>query len=86
MHHSDIEEPGDVATDTSYTVDERGVRKLLFKKRSTSSTCAVSCTYLALNCVYIIIKTNTCVALSKIYDTNKFVLVQIKDLRNTIGA
>ncbi|RZC42316.1 unc-80 -like protein, partial [Asbolus verrucosus] len=40
MHHSEIEDQGDIATDTSYTIDERGVRKLLFKKRSTSSTCA----------------------------------------------
>lgn len=46
MHHSDTEEPGDVATDASYTMDERGVRKLLFKKRSTSSTCAVSSMFL----------------------------------------
>ena len=41
MHHSELEDQGDVATDTSYTIDEKGVRKLLFKKRSTSSTCAV---------------------------------------------
>ncbi|KAJ8947309.1 hypothetical protein NQ318_004561 [Aromia moschata] len=41
MHHSEMEDPADVATDTqSYTIDDRGVRKLLFKKRSTSSTCA----------------------------------------------
>jgi hypothetical protein len=41
MHHSEIDDQGDVPTDTSYTIDERGVRKLLFKKRSTSSTGAV---------------------------------------------
>ncbi|KAJ8932970.1 hypothetical protein NQ314_014301 [Rhamnusium bicolor] len=42
MHHSEMEDQPDVQTDTqSYTIDDRGVRKLLFKKRSTSSTCAV---------------------------------------------
>lgn len=37
-----MEDQPDVAAEASYTIDEKGVRKLLFKKRSTSSTCAVS--------------------------------------------
>lgn len=41
MHHSEMEEQCDVPPDTSYSMDEKSVRKLLFKKRSTSSTCAV---------------------------------------------
>ncbi|XP_020299995.1 protein unc-80 homolog isoform X4 [Pseudomyrmex gracilis] len=40
IHQSDLEEHGDIGGDTCYTVDDRGTRKFLFKKRSTSSTCA----------------------------------------------
>ncbi|KYB29509.1 Protein unc-80 homolog-like Protein [Tribolium castaneum] len=40
MHYSEMDDQQDIPTDTSYTIDEKGVRKLLFKKRSTSSTCA----------------------------------------------
>ncbi|XP_017782231.1 PREDICTED: LOW QUALITY PROTEIN: protein unc-80 homolog, partial [Nicrophorus vespilloides] len=40
LHHSDIDDVGELSTDPSYPMDDRGVRKLLFKKRSTSSTCA----------------------------------------------
>ncbi|KAG5895326.1 hypothetical protein JTB14_000598 [Gonioctena quinquepunctata] len=41
VHQSEMEDQPDVQTDTqSYTMDDRGVRKSLFKKRSTSSTCA----------------------------------------------
>ncbi|GLV31802.1 uncoordinated 80 [Carabus blaptoides fortunei] len=40
MHQSEMEEQTEVATDPSYVMDDRGNRKLLFKKRSTSSTCA----------------------------------------------
>lgn len=43
MHQSEMEEQTEVATDQSYVMDDRGNRKLLFKKRSTSSTCAVCC-------------------------------------------
>lgn len=43
MHQSEMEEQTEVATDPSYVMDDRGNRKLLFKKRSTSSTCAVCC-------------------------------------------
>ncbi|CAH1139308.1 unnamed protein product [Phyllotreta striolata] len=39
MHHSEIEEPGDAPTDTQSYTEDRGTRKSLFKKRSTSSTC-----------------------------------------------
>ncbi|CAH0559503.1 unnamed protein product [Brassicogethes aeneus] len=42
VHVSDMEEQQEVNPDASFTIDERGVRKLLFKKRSTSSTCALS--------------------------------------------
>ncbi|XP_049820328.1 protein unc-80 homolog isoform X2 [Aethina tumida] len=42
VHLSEMEDQPDVAAEASYTIDEKGVRKLLFKKRSTSSTCAVS--------------------------------------------
>lgn len=41
VHMSDIEDQSDVPVDSSYSIDDKGVRKLLFKKRSTSSTCAV---------------------------------------------
>lgn len=37
-----MDEPSDLGTDACYVVDDRGNRKLLFKKRSTSSTCPVS--------------------------------------------
>ncbi|XP_071635615.1 protein unc-80 homolog isoform X3 [Temnothorax longispinosus] len=40
MHQSDLEEHADIGGDTCFTVDDRGTRKFLFKKRSTSSTCA----------------------------------------------
>ncbi|XP_032667267.1 protein unc-80 homolog isoform X7 [Odontomachus brunneus] len=40
IHQSDLEEHADIGGDTCYTVDDRGTRKFLFKKRSTSSTCA----------------------------------------------
>ncbi|XP_039303974.1 protein unc-80 homolog isoform X12 [Solenopsis invicta] len=40
IHQSDLEEHPDIGGDTCYTVDDRGTRKFLFKKRSTSSTCA----------------------------------------------
>ncbi|XP_072743186.1 protein unc-80 homolog isoform X2 [Anoplolepis gracilipes] len=40
IHQSDLEEHADIGDDTCYTVDDRGTRKFLFKKRSTSSTCA----------------------------------------------
>ncbi|EFN65650.1 Uncharacterized protein KIAA1843 [Camponotus floridanus] len=40
IHQSDLEEHPDIGGDTCYTVDDRGSRKFLFKKRSTSSTCA----------------------------------------------
>ncbi|XP_046830154.1 protein unc-80 homolog isoform X11 [Vespa crabro] len=41
IHQSDLEEHADIGGDTCYTVDDRGTRKFLFKKRSTSSTCAI---------------------------------------------
>ncbi|XP_043521274.1 protein unc-80 homolog isoform X3 [Frieseomelitta varia] len=40
IHQSDLEEHADIGEETCYTVDDRGTRKFLFKKRSTSSTCA----------------------------------------------
>nr|CAH7758097.1 unnamed protein product [Callosobruchus chinensis] len=41
MHHSEIDDPPDATTDSqSFSVDDKGTRKQLFKKRSTSSTCA----------------------------------------------
>ncbi|XP_034179249.1 unc80, NALCN channel complex subunit isoform X3 [Osmia lignaria lignaria] len=40
IHQSDLEVHADIGGDTCYTVDDRGTRKFLFKKRSTSSTCA----------------------------------------------
>ncbi|KAJ8917160.1 hypothetical protein NQ315_012652 [Exocentrus adspersus] len=41
VHHSEMEDQPEAPSDPqSYTIDDRGVRKLLFKKRSTSSTCA----------------------------------------------
>ncbi|EFN85740.1 Uncharacterized protein KIAA1843 [Harpegnathos saltator] len=40
IHQSDLEEHADIGGDTCYTVDDRGTRKFLFKKRSTSTTCA----------------------------------------------
>ncbi|XP_050510714.1 protein unc-80 homolog isoform X5 [Diabrotica virgifera virgifera] len=39
MHHSEVEEQQDVPTDTQSYTEDRGTRKSLFKKRSTSSTC-----------------------------------------------
>lgn len=41
IHQSDLDEHADIGGDTCYTVDDKGTRKFLFKKRSTSSTCAV---------------------------------------------
>lgn len=41
IHQTDLEEQADIGGDTCYTVDDRGSRKFFFKKRSTSSTCAV---------------------------------------------
>ncbi|KAL3277360.1 hypothetical protein HHI36_012710 [Cryptolaemus montrouzieri] len=41
MHHSEMEEPPEPVSETiNYGIDEKSARKLLFKKRSTSSTCA----------------------------------------------
>ncbi|CAG9815242.1 unnamed protein product [Phaedon cochleariae] len=41
MHPSEMEDQQDAATDSqSYTIDDKGTKKSLFKKRSTSSTCA----------------------------------------------
>lgn len=40
VSHSETEDQADISG-TSYYLDEKGQRKLLFKKRSTSSTCAV---------------------------------------------
>lgn len=37
-----MEQSGDTGSDGIFTVDDRGARKYLFKKRSTSSTCAVN--------------------------------------------
>lgn len=48
IHQSDLEEHADIGGDTCYTVDDRGTRKFLFKKRSTSSTCAVNMTTMIL--------------------------------------
>ncbi|XP_014469276.1 PREDICTED: protein unc-80 homolog isoform X4 [Dinoponera quadriceps] len=42
IHQSDLEEHADIAGDTCFTVDDRGTRKFLFKKRSTSSCAAGS--------------------------------------------
>lgn len=42
MNQGEIEDQGEAGTGSCYVMDERGSRKLLFKKRSTSSTCAVS--------------------------------------------
>ena len=41
MHEAEFEENAD-GGEPCYAVDERGTRKFLFKKRSTSSTCAVN--------------------------------------------
>ena len=41
IHQTDYDDNADLAGDSCYTVDDRGTRKCLFKKRSTSSTCAV---------------------------------------------
>nr|CAD7425389.1 unnamed protein product [Timema monikensis] len=40
IHQSDVDEQQDLGAGSCYVMDERGSRKLLFKKRSTSSTCA----------------------------------------------
>ncbi|XP_045467085.1 protein unc-80 homolog isoform X2 [Harmonia axyridis] len=41
MHHSEVEEPVEPISETgNYGMDDKSARKLLFKKRSTSSTCA----------------------------------------------
>ncbi|XP_056632405.1 protein unc-80 homolog isoform X2 [Diorhabda sublineata] len=39
MHPSEIEEQQDIPTDTQSYTEDKGTRKSLFKKRSTSSTC-----------------------------------------------
>lgn len=41
VHQSEMGEQAEIAQDATFSVDDRGARKLLFKKRSTSSTCAV---------------------------------------------
>lgn len=41
--------------DQTYIIDDRDSKKLLFKKRSTSSTCAVSNLSLYMKTVYILI-------------------------------
>lgn len=43
IHHTElVDEQCDIPPDASIAIDDKSVRKLLFKKRSTSSTCAVS--------------------------------------------
>lgn len=42
IHHSTDIDDQDIPPDASISMDEKSVRKLLFKKRSTSSTCAVN--------------------------------------------
>ena len=39
---SDSDQNAESPADGCYSVDDRGVKKYLFKKRSTSSTCAVN--------------------------------------------
>lgn len=41
IHQPDFDDNADSTGDGCYAVDDRGTRKFLFKKRSTSSTCAV---------------------------------------------
>lgn len=43
LHQAEMEEQQEPITEPSYSIDDKSIRKLLFKKRSTSSTCAVSC-------------------------------------------
>ncbi|XP_046741954.1 protein unc-80 homolog isoform X2 [Diprion similis] len=40
IHQSELEENVDLGAESCYVMDDRGTRKFLFKKRSTSSTCA----------------------------------------------
>ncbi|XP_066993860.2 protein unc-80 homolog [Anabrus simplex] len=40
IHQSDLDDQPDLGAGSCYVMDDRGSRKLLFKKRSTSSTCA----------------------------------------------
>ncbi|XP_011502180.1 PREDICTED: protein unc-80 homolog [Ceratosolen solmsi marchali] len=40
MYPFNVDQNTDAGTDECYTIDDRGARKFLFKKRSTSSTCA----------------------------------------------
>jgi hypothetical protein len=42
MYPFDLDQNAEIGTDGCYTIDDRGTRKFLFKKRSTSSTCAVN--------------------------------------------
>jgi hypothetical protein len=41
VHQNELDDTSDIGTGSCFVMDERGSRKLLFKKRSTSSTCAV---------------------------------------------
>lgn len=41
IHHTEMDESCDIPPEAAIAIDEKSVRKLLFKKRSTSSTCAV---------------------------------------------
>ncbi|XP_069694360.1 protein unc-80 homolog isoform X2 [Periplaneta americana] len=40
LHQNELDDPPDIGGSSCFVIDERGTRKLLFKKRSTSSTCA----------------------------------------------
>ncbi|XP_021940294.1 protein unc-80 homolog isoform X4 [Zootermopsis nevadensis] len=40
LHHNELDDPPDIGGSSCFVMDERGSRKMLFKKRSTSSTCA----------------------------------------------
>ena len=42
VHQNELDDASDIGASSCFVMDERGSRKLLFKKRSTSSTCAVS--------------------------------------------
>lgn len=42
LYPENLEQSGEMGSDGVYTVDDRGTKKYLFKKRSTSSTCAVN--------------------------------------------
>ncbi|XP_065170367.1 protein unc-80 homolog isoform X8 [Atheta coriaria] len=41
LHQAEMEEQQEPITEPSYSIDDKSIRKLLFKKRSTSSTCAM---------------------------------------------